>query len=305
MFSVPSDCDCHSAGSVESAGGECNQTSGQCSCKTNVGGLQCDRCSPGYYNLSSTDSDGCQPCNCQSGTSVSEHMCDGVSGQCLCLQGFTGRDCSILLEGFYVRNLNIVLEAEDQVWGSNTTTLVAVDSNSRPFTGRGFARIEPASNGVSNFEFRIPSTALPIIAHTHCVSVRYAPSTSALVSSCLSTSAQIGTHDVEACANGSCSLDLRYILTVNFGSGFMEPLNIDSVVFTPQLDELFGNSSQLLNTNASTCLQGGCSNMSLCMMQSEANPACESLNVQASSTLYGGARGKFLLTTLSSMFVPR
>lgn len=42
-------CSCNVAGSV---GSSCNIT-GQCACKSNVGGLRCDHCLPGYYGFNS------------------------------------------------------------------------------------------------------------------------------------------------------------------------------------------------------------------------------------------------------------
>ena len=287
-----SDCSCHSAGSVESAGGECNQTSGQCSCKTNVGGLQCDRCLPGFYNLSSSNSNGCQPCNCQFGSSESLDMCDSVSGRCLCRPGFTGRDCGVLTRGFYVPNLNIVLEAEDQVWGSNVVTLSSIDSNSRPFTGRGFARIEPIANNVSEYVFMIPSSLLPSIFQSYCVSVRSAPSESVSADTCLSTSEFLGEYEIAPCTSQPCSVDLRYVLTTSDGGNISEVLFIDSLVLIPQLDLLFGNFTELLGANSSSCLNT-CIDSTACSSNNSLNALCEAAHIQASAQLYNGTRGEY------------
>ena len=38
----------------------CDVTSGQCSCKTNVVNSFCSSCAVGFYNLTETNPDGCQ-----------------------------------------------------------------------------------------------------------------------------------------------------------------------------------------------------------------------------------------------------
>ena len=40
----------------------CDEVSGQCHCKCNVVGLECDTCAPGYTNLTDTHQDdvGCE-----------------------------------------------------------------------------------------------------------------------------------------------------------------------------------------------------------------------------------------------------
>ena len=219
-------------------------------------------------------------------------MCDGVSGQCQCRAGFTGRDCSILMPTFYVPNLNIVLEAEDQVWGSNVVTLSSIDSNSRPFTGRGFARIEPIANNVSDYEFMVPTSLLPTISQSYCVSVRSAPSSSLSGNSCLSASDLIGEYQVAACTSQSCSVDLQYVLTISVDSNISEVLFIDSLVFIPQLDLLFGNFSEQLDANTSSCLNT-CNDSTACSSNISLNPLCEAVYIQASAQLYNGTRGEF------------
>ena len=37
---------------------------GQCECKTNVQTRTCDECKVGFFNLSSSNMEGCQPCDC-------------------------------------------------------------------------------------------------------------------------------------------------------------------------------------------------------------------------------------------------
>ena len=55
-----SDCLCNVPGSESSAGGSCNATTGQCTCKANVMGLKCDTCKTGFLNLQASDVDGCE-----------------------------------------------------------------------------------------------------------------------------------------------------------------------------------------------------------------------------------------------------
>ncbi|XP_029690196.1 laminin subunit alpha-5 isoform X2 [Takifugu rubripes] len=65
----------------------CDRVSGQCRCKNNVVGRQCDRCAPGFHGYPN-----CRPCNCnEAGTE--EQVCDSVSGQCLCKENVQGSRC--------------------------------------------------------------------------------------------------------------------------------------------------------------------------------------------------------------------
>ena len=47
-FSCPNSCNCNKLGSFSSS---CDSITKQCNCKPGVGGLQCDRCEPGYWGL--------------------------------------------------------------------------------------------------------------------------------------------------------------------------------------------------------------------------------------------------------------
>ena len=56
-------CECNVTGSQLSSDGgplSCNPSTGQCLCKRYVHGLHCDQCIDGYWNLQSTNVDGCQ-----------------------------------------------------------------------------------------------------------------------------------------------------------------------------------------------------------------------------------------------------
>ncbi|GLV33913.1 Laminin B2 [Carabus blaptoides fortunei] len=86
-------CKCYRAGTEESAeNGEpvCDQTRGNCKCRPNVKGHNCDQCEDGYYNIMSGE--GCQPCNCDGIGSING-TCDLFSGQCYCQPGITGLRC--------------------------------------------------------------------------------------------------------------------------------------------------------------------------------------------------------------------
>ncbi|PIK40931.1 putative laminin subunit alpha [Apostichopus japonicus] len=72
-------CDCNPAGSRRF---ECEPIGGQCSCRANVVGRQCDGCAIGYYNFPA-----CRPCRCPTG------VCNEVTGDCECPQNVVGNQC--------------------------------------------------------------------------------------------------------------------------------------------------------------------------------------------------------------------
>ncbi|XP_049919958.1 laminin subunit alpha-5 isoform X1 [Epinephelus moara] len=79
-------CNCSRPGIV-SPDVSCDTLSGQCRCKNNVVGRQCDRCAPGFYGYPN-----CRPCDCnEAGTE--EEVCDSFTGQCLCKENVQGSRC--------------------------------------------------------------------------------------------------------------------------------------------------------------------------------------------------------------------
>ncbi|XP_070695085.1 laminin subunit alpha-5 [Pempheris klunzingeri] len=79
-------CNCSQPGII-SSDVSCDTLSGQCRCKNNVVGRQCDRCAPGFYGYPN-----CRPCDCnEAGTE--EEVCDSFTGQCLCKENVQGSRC--------------------------------------------------------------------------------------------------------------------------------------------------------------------------------------------------------------------
>uniref|UniRef100_A0A672HSK1 Laminin, alpha 5 n=1 Tax=Salarias fasciatus TaxID=181472 RepID=A0A672HSK1_SALFA len=79
-------CNCSRPG-VQSPDSSCDTLSGQCRCKNNVVGRQCDRCAPGFYGYPN-----CRPCDCnEAGTE--EDVCDSFTGQCVCKENVQGSRC--------------------------------------------------------------------------------------------------------------------------------------------------------------------------------------------------------------------
>nr|XP_018899369.1 PREDICTED: laminin subunit alpha-1 [Bemisia tabaci] len=84
-------CDCNN--------GPCNQVTGQClDCKGNTEGWRCEKCKPHHYG-DPLNFD-CKPCNCSSIGSKTVDSCNTVTGQCECLDNYTGRACDRCFDGF-------------------------------------------------------------------------------------------------------------------------------------------------------------------------------------------------------------
>ncbi|XP_058499238.1 laminin subunit alpha-5 isoform X1 [Solea solea] len=79
-------CNCSRPGIV-ATDSSCDTLNGQCRCKNNIVGRQCDRCAPGFYGFPN-----CRLCDCnEAGTE--EEVCDSFTGQCLCKENVQGPRC--------------------------------------------------------------------------------------------------------------------------------------------------------------------------------------------------------------------
>nr|XP_055044545.1 laminin subunit beta-2 [Misgurnus anguillicaudatus] len=88
-------CTCVTAGTLEAYCTDevchCDSRTGQCPCKRNVIGHNCDQCAPNHWNFGSDS--GCAPCGCPQPNALTTH-CNMFSGQCHCQPGFGGRQCN-------------------------------------------------------------------------------------------------------------------------------------------------------------------------------------------------------------------
>uniref|UniRef100_A0A673I5R5 Laminin subunit alpha-5 n=1 Tax=Sinocyclocheilus rhinocerous TaxID=307959 RepID=A0A673I5R5_9TELE len=79
-------CNCSRPG-VASLEIGCDTHNGQCRCRNNIVGRQCDRCAPGFYGYPN-----CRPCDCsEAGTEID--VCDYITGRCLCKENVEGSRC--------------------------------------------------------------------------------------------------------------------------------------------------------------------------------------------------------------------
>ncbi|XP_008565583.1 PREDICTED: laminin subunit beta-4 [Galeopterus variegatus] len=100
-------CECDPDGTI--SGGICvspsdpalGSVAGQCLCKENVEGANCDQCKPNHYRLSADDPLGCQPCHCNPLGSLPRSICDMDTGQCLCQPYATGPHCNECMVGYW------------------------------------------------------------------------------------------------------------------------------------------------------------------------------------------------------------
>ena len=81
-------CDCFLAG-TQNVSMNCDQVTGDCFCKKNVEGKQCQDCKPGYFNIDTADEVGCGPC-----------FCYGHSSECYIAPGYS----RALIDSRFIRN---------------------------------------------------------------------------------------------------------------------------------------------------------------------------------------------------------
>ncbi|CAI4221509.1 unnamed protein product [Auanema sp. JU1783] len=92
-----SDKNCASCSCDQCGSNRCDNQSGNCTCKPNVEGENCNRCAPDHFGFSKCR--GCEPCHC--GQASSSTQCHADSGQCACRPGAAGLRCEHCEHGFW------------------------------------------------------------------------------------------------------------------------------------------------------------------------------------------------------------
>ncbi|XP_051879392.1 LOW QUALITY PROTEIN: laminin subunit alpha-3-like [Pristis pectinata] len=88
-------CNCSREGIVKPASPDCHRKTGQCRCKPQVTGRQCDRCSVGFSRYPE-----CIPCDCNR-EATQPNVCDPVTGRCLCKENVAGARCDTCRPGSF------------------------------------------------------------------------------------------------------------------------------------------------------------------------------------------------------------
>lgn len=132
-------CTCNLLGTVDNQG--CDMNSGECTCKRNVQGRDCNQCLPEHFGLSE-DPDGCKACDCDLGGSY-DNFCDVITGQCRCRPHVTGRQCDQPDQAYYTGSMDYNVYEAETAFGSDDSQVVTREPSPNgldSFTGIGFMR---------------------------------------------------------------------------------------------------------------------------------------------------------------------
>ncbi|XP_059150751.1 laminin subunit beta-1-like [Physella acuta] len=160
-------CTCNPNGTVPDVG--CDIDSGLCRCKRYVTGKDCDRCYPGYYQLSRDNRYGCKPCHCDIGASLS-FTCDYDTGKCPCRPNIRGRDCKEVDPGYFFAHLDHYLFEAEYGKGSGNARIYAREpiTGHSYWTGLGYMRVMEGDS----IEFTVSGLPLSI---NYDIVIRYDP----------------------------------------------------------------------------------------------------------------------------------
>lgn len=92
---------------------------GECTCKRNVQGRDCNECLPQHWGLSE-DQDGCKPCDCDLGGSY-HNNCSVTTGQCKCRDNVTGRACDKPKENYFTPPIDFLLFEGEYAKGNDVS----------------------------------------------------------------------------------------------------------------------------------------------------------------------------------------
>ena len=132
---------------IGSSNQTCNNITGECECKLNVIGVQCDTCRENHYQPD--PSFGCLPCDCNLGGSHSA-QCNMTTGQCDCLPGVTGRQCSTPIPGNFFPFIDSLRLEGESASSIPSSPLILSSGEGELFTGTGYYRAVEGG-GISNF----------------------------------------------------------------------------------------------------------------------------------------------------------
>ena len=149
-------CSCNQLGTVGNQG--CDVVSGECVCKRNVVGRDCNQCAPEFYGLGA-DPAGCKPCDCDDGGAY-DNNCDFMTGQCRCRPHVTGRKCDTPEAVHFAPLIDHLRYEGEQARSPVDTKIVEREqypNAPRTWTGGGFLRVSDKS--YVEFDIRnIPTT---------------------------------------------------------------------------------------------------------------------------------------------------
>ncbi|XP_048244937.1 laminin subunit beta-1-like isoform X1 [Haliotis rufescens] len=205
-------CGCNTKGTIGNSI-VCDNSNGNCPCKTSIEGRVCDKCKAGYYQFPALSSDECKSCSCDPGGSTNA-SCDSF-GMCGCAPHVTGTKCEQAELYFYIPLLDeFILQPE----GGTCTIDGDLWTPTKPFDGSTFATCPPSGEKVVEFKYQGTNDQFDV-TWPYNLGVRYSlGGVTARVGAQLELTATGNTQQIPA---GSCGQALRTptTLTLNLIPG--------------------------------------------------------------------------------------